>query len=117
MIYKREEYIQEDPQNEKYPAKQIETLTPVSGGPTKYFGRLSMGVQTPMGVTSLPINFEIEAANVEEAFGKFEALAETEIERARNELQDQLQEVRRKAQSRIVTPGEIASGGMGSIKL
>lgn len=117
MIYKREEYIQEDPQNEKFPAKQIETLTPVTGGPEKYYGRLSMAVQTPMGMTSLPINFEIEAADIAEAFSKFEALADTEIEKAKNELQGQLQEMRRKSQSRIVTPGEIASGGMGGLQI
>jgi len=112
MIYKREEFVEEDASNKKYPVKQIEVLTPAGGGAAKYFGRLSMGVQTPVGISSIPINFEIDAPTIQEAFAKFESRAEEEIEKAKNELQDQLQEYRRKAQSRIITPGEIAPGGI-----
>lgn len=117
MIYKREEFIEESPEDEKFPAKQIETLTTLDGAKTRYIGRLSMGIQTPMGVSSIPITFEIEASGIEEAFRQFEAKAEVEIEKAKGELQDQLQDMRRKAQSRIVTPGEIAAGGSGIMKM
>ena len=117
MIYKREEYIQEDGENRKYPLKTIEQLSSMDGTDKRFIGRVSLAMQTPMGVTTVPVSFEIEGASIEEAFRKFEAKAEEEVERAKNDLRDQLQELRRKAQSRIVTPGEIPPTDLGKLKL
>ena len=116
MIFKREEFIKENPGHEKFPVMQIEQLSAVDGDEKRFIGRVSLGVQTPMGTSTLPISFEIAASTVQEAFEQFEAKAESEIENAQKELQDQLQEVRRKAQNRIVTPGELPGqmpGGQG----
>ncbi len=117
MIYKREQFVEESPDNEKYPVKSIEQLTPVDGSGTKFVGRVSIGLQTPMGVQSMPVSFEIEAETIEGAFAKFEARAETEVDRSRKDLEAQLHELRRREQSRIVTPGEISPGGMGKLQL
>lgn len=117
MIYRREEYFEEAPENQKFPVKQIEQIVSLDGQVRKYVGRVSLGIQTPMGVSTIPVSFEIEAANVEEAFRKFEQIAEVEIERAKDDLQKELQEMRRQSQNRIVTPGDIHPGELGKLQL
>jgi hypothetical protein len=65
-------------------------------------------VMTPMG--ALPIAFEIPGASLDEAAGKFGALAKAAIERTVRELQ----ELRREAASQIVVPqGGLPPGGLG----
>lgn len=117
MIFRRENFIEENPDDPKYPVKQVEQLTAVDGGSKHFVGRVSIGIQTPMGVQTLPVSFDIQAETVEGAFSLFQARADEEIEKAKNELQDQLQELRRQSQSRIVTPDEIAPGGISKLQL
>ena len=117
MIYKREEFIEEDIEDKKFPVKHVEQLTPTDGGKKKFVGRISMGLQTPMGVQTIPVTFELDAETVEGAFSKFETQAEAEIEHTKTELQSQMQEMRRQAQSRIITPGEVGPTGLGQLKL
>lgn len=117
MIYRREEYFEENPEDQRFPVKQVEQLTSLDGTVKKFVGRVSLGLQTPMGVSSLPISFEIEAASVTEAFQKFADIADAEIERAKGELQNELQEMRRKSQNRIITPGELPPTDLGKLKL
>lgn len=117
MIYRREEYFEENPDDPKFPVKQVEQISSLDGNTRKYVGRVSLGLQTPMGVSTIPVSFEIEAATIQEAFQKFPALAEAEIERAKADLQNELQEMRRQSQSRIVTPGDIHPGDFGKLKL
>lgn len=70
---------------------------------------------TPGGV--LPLGFEIEAANLEEAIAKFPAA----VHEALNQAIEEAQQMRREASSRIVVPeGGAAMGGAlsgGRIKL
>lgn len=117
MIYQREEFVEENATDQKFPVKQVERLTSTDGAETKYVGRLSMAVRTPMGATTLPVAFEIDAANIEDAFQKFEPLADAAVEEAKKNLEEQLREMRQKSQSRIVTPGEMGAGGMGRIQM
>ena len=117
MIYKRENFIEENPEDKKYPVKQIEQLTAVNGGSKRFVGRVSLGLQTPMGVQTVPVSFEIEAETIEGAFSRFEARAEEEVEKAKKDLEREIQDLRRQSQSRIVTPDEIAPGGMSKLQL
>ncbi|MGO8702473.1 MAG: hypothetical protein ACLQVA_01545 [Candidatus Brocadiia bacterium] len=117
MIYRREEFFEEQPEDQKFPVRQVELVTSLDGSVKKFIGRVTLGVQTPMGVTSLPVTFEIEAASVQEAFAKFSQRAETEVEAAKAELQDELTEMRRRSQSRIVTPGDLPPTDLGKLKL
>ena len=117
MIYRREEYFEESPEDDKFPVRQIEQIVSVDGSVRKFVGRVSLGIQTPMGVSSVPVSFEIEAATVQEAFQKFPRIAEAEIERAKGDLQRELEEMRRQSQSRIVTPGDIRPGDLGKLQL
>ena len=117
MIYRREEFFEEQPEDQKFPVKQVEQVTSLDGSVKKFVGRVTLGIQTPMGVTSLPVSFEIEAASVQEAFAKFSQRAETEVEAAKAELQDELTEMRRRSQSRIVTPGDLPPTDLGKLKL
>ena len=80
-------------------------------------GRVSLGIQTAAGVQTVPLTFDIEAADIHKAFAKFEDVAKRETERAKDEIQNQIQELRRQVQSRIVVPGQIAPGDMGKLKL
>ena len=59
----------------------------------------------------LPINFEIEAANLTEAVANFGEAAKEGVERTVRELQ----ELRRQQQSSIVVPGAGGMGGMGGM--
>jgi hypothetical protein len=117
MIYRREEYFEEAPEDQKFPVKQVEQIVSLDGSVRKFVGRVSLGIQTPMGVSSVPVSFEIEAATVQEAFQKFPQIAEVEIERAKDDLQKELHEMRRQSQSRIVTPGDIRPGDLGKLQL
>ena len=117
MIYKREEFVEENPENKKFPVKHIEQLSPIDGSQKKFIGRVNMGIQTAMGVQTLPVTFEIEAETIEGAFTGFEARAEEQIEKAKHELESQIQEMRHQAQSRIVMPGDLALGDLGKLTL
>jgi hypothetical protein len=117
MIFRREEFFEEQPDDQKFPVRQVEQITSLDGSVKKYVGRVTLGIQTPMGVSSLPVSFEIEAASIQEAFTKFSKRAETEVEAAQNELRDELTEMRRRSQSRIVTPGDLPPNDLGKLKL
>lgn len=88
----------------------IRMLTPLktdgaadAARPVLYMGE----AQIMTGAGPLPINFEIEAANLAEAVDKFGPAAKEAIERTVRELQ----ELRRQAASSIVVP----QGGMGGL--
>ena len=99
----------------------IRRMTPVKtdGGddasrPTLFIGQAT--VMTPMG--SLPLSFELNAANLAEAVSAFGPAAQQSIEEAARELQ----EMRRQAVSSIVIPDAGAAaikgiGGKGGIQL
>jgi len=93
----------------------IRRLTPVKsdGSPDAAKPALYVGetqIMTPAG--ALPIAFEIPAASIAEAAGKFGTLAKEAVERTVRELE----EMRRQAASSIVVPkGGLppTGGGMG----
>lgn len=88
----------------------IRALTPVKsdGSPDASRNTVYAGeAQIMTNAGPLPINFEIEAASLEEAAGKFAGAAKEAVERTVKELQ----ELRRQAASSIVVP----QGGMGGI--
>lgn len=89
----------------------IRTLVPVlasgeidSARPVVYAGEAQ--IMTQMG--ALPINFEIEAANLAEAVAGYGAAASAAVERTMRELQ----ELRRQAASSIVVPGQAGFPGV-----
>ena len=88
----------------------IRTLIPVrpdgspdSARPTLYVGEAQ--IYTTMG--TLPLSFELDAANLSEAVTKYAAAAKEAVERAVRELE----EMRRQAASSIVVP----RGGAGGL--
>lgn len=88
----------------------IRVMTPVTAAgeadparQTVYLGAAQM--MTPAG--PLPLNFEIEAANLAEACDKFADNASAAMEETFKELQ----EMRRQQASSIVVPGQGESGG------
>ena len=85
-----------------------------SSRPVLYSGQTQL--LTPAGV--LPLAFELEAASLEDACGKFPEAVKIAIEQAIEEAR----EMRREAASRIVVPdaggmGGPPAGGGGRIKL
>jgi len=117
MIYKRENFVEENSDSRQFPVKQVEQMSAIDGSSTKFVGRVSLGLETPMGVQTMPVVFEIEADTIEDAFAQFETRAEDEVERAKKELENQMQELRRQSQNRIVTPDEIAPGGLSKLQI
>ncbi|HSG90457.1 MAG TPA: hypothetical protein VLA56_14675 [Pseudomonadales bacterium] len=90
----------------------IQRLTPVTANgdddpsrPVQYIGQASL--MTPGG--SLPINFEIEAADLAEAVARFGDLAQDAVQ----DTIRQLQEMRREQASGLVIPGQGGGGGGG----
>jgi len=88
----------------------IRVLTPIKsdGSDDKSRAIVYVGEASLMtSVGTLPINFEIEAQNLEEAVKEFAEAAKEAVERTMKDLQ----ELRRQAASSIVVP----QGGMGGI--
>src|SRR5262245_33100289 len=93
-------------------AGTIRRLTPVTvsgdtdtSRPTLFSGQTQL--LTPAGV--LPLVFEIEAANLDEALKKFPDAVKVALDEAIEEAR----EMRREAASRIVVPEVGGGGGMG----
>jgi hypothetical protein len=99
----------------------VRRLTPVKpdgsddpARPLLFIGQAT--VMTPMG--SLPLSFELEAANLADAIAQFGRAAQQAIEEAARELQ----EMRRQAASSIVIPdagatAALKGGGKGGIQM
>lgn len=107
MIYKKDEYVQENEEDNRFPVKRIEVLDAIDDDDTRFIGSVALGMQTPMGVQQIPVNFEIEAEDIEDAFENFEAYANPRIEETRKEVQKQVEEARQQSQNRIVRPDEM----------
>ncbi len=89
----------------------IQRLSPVTregkpddSRPVLYVG--STQVMTPVG--ALPLNFELDAASLDEAIAAFPAAASASLE----QTMEQLQEMQREQASRIMTPDQMGGGGM-----
>ncbi|MFW6189756.1 MAG: hypothetical protein ACOC7T_04905 [Planctomycetota bacterium] len=111
MIYRKEELVKEDTEDEQFPVKQIDHLTALEGGDERYIGRATLNMQTPVGAQQVPISFEIEADSIQDAFEKYRDAAEPKIEEVRGRLKERLQQMQRQMQQqrqqeqgRIVTP-------------
>ena len=115
MIYKREEYIEENDQDQKFPIKRIDVLDPIDGSAKKFVGEVVLGLQTPVGVQQIPISFEIPAATVQEAFQKFGDTAQPRIDEARKQIEDEIRKIRQEASSRIIRPGDLPMGAGGNV--
>jgi hypothetical protein len=90
----------------------LQRLTPVTAAgaddttrPVLYTGQTQ--VLTPAG--ALPLNFEIQAASLDEAVGKFGELAKQALARTMKRLE----ELRREQASSIIVPGSAPPGGPG----
>jgi hypothetical protein len=114
MIYKREDYFEENEGDQRFPVKHVEVLVPIDGSPAQFVGQVTIGLSTPLGLQQIPVTFEIQARDVREAFQKFASAAEPQIEEARKSIEEEISRLRHEASSRIVTPGELGISG-GSI--
>ena len=92
----------------------IRVLVPVKsdGSPDTARKTLYMGeAQILTQVGALPVNFEIEAAALDDAIAEYATAAKEGVERTVRELQ----EMRRQQASSIVVPGAGGMGGMGGM--
>jgi len=90
----------------------VQRLTPVNGDGSRDESRQEIFVGqtqilTPAG--ALPLSFEVEAASLEEAVGKFGDSAKEALADA----MQRLEELRREAASSIIVPGSGVPGGPG----
>ncbi len=117
MIYRKQEYVEDTPEDEEFPVKQIDSLESLDGTDRRFVGRAAILMQTPYGVEQIPLSFEIEVESVEEAFAQFAEYAKPKIEQVKEQIQSRIEELRRAEQSRIVTPGEARQSSMGGLRL
>lgn len=111
MIYRKDEFVQDDRDDPDFPVKQVDRLEAIDGSGQRFIGRAALNMQTPFGVEQIPISFEIEADSVEAAFAAYRTYAEPKINEVREHIEMKLEQIRKAEQSRIVTPRETGPGG------
>ena len=114
MIYRRAEFVQEDTEDEDFPIKQVDRLESLDGDEKKFIGRANLNMQTPVGVQQIPISFEIDAGDIEDAFDKYAAAARPKINEVRERIQQRIQQMQQQAQQQqgnIVTPDQSQMAG------
>ncbi len=112
MIYRKQEYVQDEPEDREFPIKQVDMLESLDGSAKRFLGRAALNIQTPAGVQQLPVSFEIEADSVEEAFEKYVETARPQLEEVKDHIRQRMEQLRQAEQSRIVTPGEAGASGI-----
>jgi len=115
MIYKREEYVEENPEDRKFPIKHIDVVAPIDGSNKRFVGEVALGIQTPLGIQQVPITFEIPADSVEQAFQRFEQYAMPKVEEARKQIEEEFRRLRQEASSRIIRPSELTMRPQGNV--
>lgn len=110
MIYRKDEFVQDDRDDEEFPIKQVDRLEAIDGSERRFIGRAALNMQTPFGVEQIPISFEIEADSVEAAFAAYRKCAEPKISEVKEHIESRLEQLRRAEQSRIVTPRDAGPG-------
>ena len=105
MIYRKDEFIQDDRDDTEFPIKQIDRLQELGGDKVRFIGHAMLNMETPVGPQQIPIAFDIEADSIEAAFASFAGHARPRLERARRRVEQWLADLREKHQGKIVTPG------------
>ncbi len=111
MIYQKHEFVQDDTGDEDFPIKLIDRLQAVDADEVRFLGRATLNMRTPMGIQQIPISFEIEADDIEDAFEQYSDKAEPKVEEVRRRMEQQIQRLRQEQDSQIVTPDQ--AGGAG----
>jgi len=117
MIYRKEEFVEDCPEDRTFPVKQVDRLTPLDGSSERYIGRAALSLQTPVGIQQIPISFDIEADSIESAFARYAEFAEPKVEELRQRIRDRVNQLQREQETRIVTPGQTGRGPRGIIDI
>ena len=104
MIYRKEEFVQQDAEDAEFPIKQVDRLEPLQEGKSRFIGRAALNMTTPVGIQQVPVSFEIDAETIEDAFEGYNEHARPKIEELKQHVQQRLDELRRSEQERIVRP-------------
>ncbi|MFO7957910.1 MAG: hypothetical protein R6X33_12515 [Candidatus Brocadiia bacterium] len=110
MIYQKEEFVEDETGDSDFPIKMVDRLQSRDGDTTRFIGRATLNMRTPMGIQQFPISFEIEADSVEDAFEQYSDAARPRIEEVRERVQEQLQQLRQQQEGQIVTPDKAQTG-------
>jgi hypothetical protein len=110
MIYRKDEFVQQDAEDNEFPIKQVDRLDPIGGGAPRFIGRAALNMTTPLGIQQIPVSFEIDAPTIEDAFARYTECAKPRMEEVKQRVQERLEELRRSEQGRIVQPGGRESG-------
>lgn len=111
MIYEKEEFVEDNTNDPRFPIKQVDRLTAIDGSVVRFIGRAALNMQTPAGIQQIPISFEIQADSLQTAFQKYNESAEPKLAEVKERIQQRLAELGRQEQSRIVTPGQGPAAG------
>ena len=105
MIYRKEEFVQQDAEDTEFPIKQVDRLEPLQEGRSRFIGRAALNMTTPIGIQQMPVSFEIDADTIEDAFARYNEHARPKLEEVKQHVQQRLDELRRSQEERIVRPG------------
>ncbi|NLW51191.1 MAG: hypothetical protein GXY85_10180 [Candidatus Brocadiaceae bacterium] len=105
MIYRKDEFVQQDQDDKEFPIKQVDRLEPVPEGPPRFIGRAALNMNTPMGIQQIPVSFEIEAETIQDAFARYTELARPKLEEVKQHVQQRLRQLHAAEQDQIVRPG------------
>ncbi len=106
MIYRKEEFVQDNTGDRRFPIKQVDVLTALDGSAVRYIGRAALNIQTPAGIQQIPVSFPIEVDSIEAAFEKYGEYAAPKVDEVKQHLEQRLNQLRQKQQSKIITPGQ-----------
>ena len=110
MIYRKDEFVQQDAEDTEFPIKQVDRLEPLEEGTPRFIGRAALNMTTPMGIQQMPVSFEIDAATIEDAFARYAESAKPKLEEVKQRVQQRLEELRQSGEGRIVRPGDQDGG-------
>ncbi len=110
MIYQKQEFVQDDTGDEEFPIKVIDRLQSLDDEDVRFLGRATLNMRTPLGIQQIPISFEIEADDIEDAFEQYTEAATPKVEEVRRRMQEQIDRLRQEQDRRIVTPDQTAGG-------
>lgn len=115
MIYRKQEFVQDNSGDSDFPIKVIDHLESLDDAIVKFIGRAVLNMRTPAGIHQIPVSFEIDAESIEDAFEQYAEAAKPKIQEVRRHVQRQLDRLKSQQQpGRIITPDQ--AGGPDIIK-
>jgi len=111
MIYRKEEFVEHDPDDAEFSIKLVDRLEATDGSHQRFIGRATLNMRTPAGVEQIQISFEIPSDSIEEAFREYPDCARPKIAEFKEHVQSRINQLRRAGGSSPDSAGGPPEGG------